>query len=523
MRIAEKSERTTREKGEFLMKHKARTKALSWLLSLALALSLLPGMGLTAQAANTYSLVPAYGQSGATYSITPSEDTLAAVKTALAAEMSLDTETKEIWLYADNYGYVELDNLSSTMYYKVKSKPQEIVAGKTYVIGDSLYFEADKYYNNGAVQTGSFIFGPDVSKAQEFYRFDNFDSRWSAKLGSIPFVCEEPSGHTFNSSEQPIGFKLADDSGDGSSAQNYIKFEAVYAERHNFTYTATSDTITATCSADDCTLTNKQATLTLKPPANLVYSGSAKEATVEGTIPDVETPSIKYIGRGNTAYNESTTAPTATGDYTASVTLGEKTASVDFTIKDASYTITIPAKLTVENAGWNATAGVTASGEIAEDTKLTVTAASANEWALKSGENTVSYYLTDAEDGKAMTAWDFTAEELSVEGGTSKTMGAVVEEYINKPAGDYADTVTFTAEIRSLLNTITIDGTELIYADGDTWAQIVERNPQKIRIAGSSNNRIWRAQDNPLYIGGRTPVLPTDTIDPSLKYGFEAD
>lgn len=90
------------------MKHKARTKALSWLLSLALALSLLPGMGLTAQAANTYSLVPAYGQSGATYSITPSEDTLAAVKTALAAEMSLDTETKEIWLYADNYGYVEL-------------------------------------------------------------------------------------------------------------------------------------------------------------------------------------------------------------------------------------------------------------------------------------------------------------------------------------------------------------------------------------------------------------------------------
>ena len=117
----------------------------------------------------------------------------------------------------------------------------------------------------------------------------------------------------------------------------------------------------------------------------------------------------------------------------------------------------------------------------------------------------------------------FTAEELAAENGTNKTMGAVVEEYFNKPAGEYTDTVTFTAEIRSLLNTITIDGTELIYADGDTWAQIVERNPQKIRIAGSSNNRIWRAQDNPLYIGGRTPVLPTDTIDPSLKYGFEAD
>ena len=50
MRIAEKSERTTREKGEFLMKHKARTKALSWLLSLALALSLMPAFSLTAWA-----------------------------------------------------------------------------------------------------------------------------------------------------------------------------------------------------------------------------------------------------------------------------------------------------------------------------------------------------------------------------------------------------------------------------------------------------------------------------------------
>ena len=38
------------------MKHKTRTKALSWLLSLALALSLLPGLSLPAQATDEYSL-----------------------------------------------------------------------------------------------------------------------------------------------------------------------------------------------------------------------------------------------------------------------------------------------------------------------------------------------------------------------------------------------------------------------------------------------------------------------------------
>ncbi|MBE5851261.1 MAG: hypothetical protein E7298_14225, partial [Lachnospiraceae bacterium] len=38
------------------MKHKSRTKALSWLISLALMLSLLPGMSLTAQAADSYNI-----------------------------------------------------------------------------------------------------------------------------------------------------------------------------------------------------------------------------------------------------------------------------------------------------------------------------------------------------------------------------------------------------------------------------------------------------------------------------------
>lgn len=321
--------------------------------------------------------------------------------------------------------------------------------------------------------------------------------------GQIKGKIEESSN---NSTWSPV-------TGTTSSAP-YVRVTS--AHTHSFTYTADGATITATCTADNCPLTDSKATLTIKAPEDLVESGAAKEAALEGEIPDLETPTITYNTQGGAA-------PITAGNYTASVTVGDATATLDFAITAPYYTVTIPAKLNVQRAGWNATDGVSAAGAISTDKKLRVSASSENGWNLKSGENTVSYYLTDAEDGKAMTAWDFTAEELSAEGGTSKTMGAVVEEYVNKPAGDYADTVTFTAEIRSLLNTITIDGTELIYADGDTWAQIVERNPEKIRIAGSSNNLIWRAQDNPLYIGGRTPVRPTDTIDPSLKYGFVAD
>ena len=54
------------------MKHKTRTKALSWLLSLALALSLLPGMSLPAYADNTETLlttITATAQEQASYSV----------------------------------------------------------------------------------------------------------------------------------------------------------------------------------------------------------------------------------------------------------------------------------------------------------------------------------------------------------------------------------------------------------------------------------------------------------------------
>lgn len=110
----------------------------------------------------------------------------------------------------------------------------------------------------------------------------------------------------------------------------------------------------------------------------------------------------------------------------------------------STYTLTIPSKLTVEHSGWNATSGISATGTLASGKKLTVTASSANSWALKSGDNSVGYTLTTAEGGSQTTDWEFT--ELS-DIATTKTMGIIVENYDDKPAGTYQDTVTFTASV----------------------------------------------------------------------------
>ena len=114
------------------------------------------------------------------------------------------------------------------------------------------------------------------------------------------------------------------------------------------------------------------------------------------------------------------------------------------------YTLTIPSTLTVANSGWNATDGISATGSLADGKKLTVTASSENSWALKSGDNSVGYNLATATgtySGSATPAsWEFT--ELSNTAAT-KPMGIIVEDYTDKPAGTYQDTVTFTAKVEN--------------------------------------------------------------------------
>ena len=110
---------------------------------------------------------------------------------------------------------------------------------------------------------------------------------------------------------------------------------------------------------------------------------------------------------------------------------------------DSTYTLTIPSTLTVSGSGWNATDGISATGTLASGKKLTVTASSANSWALKQqgGNETVGYTMKETSDGAAKNAWEFTTLPGSA------TLGIDVVDYSTKPAGTYQDTVTFTAKV----------------------------------------------------------------------------
>ncbi|MCR5790656.1 MAG: hypothetical protein K6G83_12275 [Lachnospiraceae bacterium] len=118
----------------------------------------------------------------------------------------------------------------------------------------------------------------------------------------------------------------------------------------------------------------------------------------------------------------------------------------------ADYTLTIPATLTVAHSGWNSAGDISATGSLASEKKLTVTAGSDDDFALVSGDNKIAYKMADAApaegtafaDVTAKTSWDFTSLSSTA---ATQTVGIVVDDYSTKPAGAYQDIVTFTVKV----------------------------------------------------------------------------
>ena len=167
------------------------------------------------------------------------------------------------------------------------------------------------------------------------------------------------------------------------------------------------------------------------------------------------------------------------------------------------YTVTIPATLSVANSGWNDAGGITAAVKSGDtfDTgkKLTVTAASSNSWALKSGDNSVGYNLATATGTYSSTAevpsWEFSATELNTSGGTKKAMGIIVEDYSAKPAGTYQDTVTFTASVENAgipVSSVTINNapTEALFVNstGTLTATVLPNDATDKTVTWSSSD-----------------------------------
>ena len=142
--------------------------------------------------------------------------------------------------------------------------------------------------------------------------------------------------------------------GTGNNALALVVNKIENIDIHRFSYTADSATVTASCIAGECTLTDNKAELSIIAPKISVYGdGKSAEATLSGldafnnaTLLNIDEASIRYVGRNGTAYAESASAPFTAGEYTAKITIssgsGEEavTASVDYEINKAELTIT---------------------------------------------------------------------------------------------------------------------------------------------------------------------------------------
>ena len=115
-----------------------------------------------------------------------------------------------------------------------------------------------------------------------------------------------------------------------------------------------------------------------------------------------------------------------------------------------TYTMTVPADTAIQSAGWNSLGNITITGHVDTGKKVTVTAETTNNFALKSGDNRVSYTMkTASTDEDAKTSFEFDAASINTEGGASQAIGVDVGDLAETPAGIYTDTIKFTGEMSS--------------------------------------------------------------------------
>ncbi|MDO5151275.1 MAG: hypothetical protein Q4D76_18085, partial [Oscillospiraceae bacterium] len=123
----------------------------------------------------------------------------------------------------------------------------------------------------------------------------------------------------------------------------------------SLTYSASGDTLTATCESGDCYLASNKVSIKLSA-TSYVYSGKPATVCTDGTDPGATIKYnfydwmyanagdviVKYVGRGNTRYSESSTPPTKIGTYTVKLypaseeSTPTNIASADFEIKRKS-------------------------------------------------------------------------------------------------------------------------------------------------------------------------------------------
>ena len=215
-----------------------------------------------------------------------------------------------------------------------------------------------------------------------------------------------------------------------------------------------------------------------------------KTYTVDKAYDNVQLKVVKdgstWIGTGD-GDNVTFSMPGA-GSFTVIIDPISQIVSVEIATEPAAplfgtYTLTIPSALNITAPGWNATDGVSASGELPQGKTLSVTASSDGEFALVNNLNSekkIPYALATATDATPTAVWTF--DSVTAEAQTLP-MGVIVEDYTDMPAGTYEDTVTFTVKVVDAAKTISIklgfDGeTTFCFADGETWQEAITNHSE---------------------------------------------
>ena len=367
------------------------TKVLSWLLSLALMLSLLPGMSLTAYADETkvgdatYTInngvltvgsgeftienwASAFGTGGTS---TTANATAKSIKSVMFESGATLTDTSKYMFYGwKALKSVDLTNLTASNVTHIGFMFMN--CQKLTSVAFGLGFDTSKVNNMRQMFSGcSYLTALDLSTFKSYtgngtrnlyQMFYNCSNLKTIRVNDDWNVENAEGNQTFNGCyalEGGNGTK-ANGSGDYTKAiidkdgqPGYFTSASVPVEHHHvFTYSASGSTLTATCSASDCTLTGSKVELTLKTPSKTVYGDSnSAAATLEGreafnAATGLNIGSSQYYVYYKKGSDTSTgSAPTTPGEYTVKVTIsnvagGSYNLEADYTIAQKEVGLT---------------------------------------------------------------------------------------------------------------------------------------------------------------------------------------
>ena len=202
---------------------------------------------------------------------------------------------------------------------------------------------------------------------------------------------------------------------------------------------------------------------------------------------------------------------------------------------DPGYTVTIPAGADISSGSDEQS--ITANDVLLEQgQKITVTLFEASNTESgklftakdESGESTVNYTIKAGDTDVAVG--DKVAEFETKTGEQSATL-TFTKDADSTPtyAGTHTETLTFNIAVEDavVVKTLTVGDVTLDYCDGDTWQQIVDRNPDKIKTTSGGGWEVRISKINGSFtswnlckgsIGSTNYVYADHVVDPNATY-----